>query len=219
MGESIKSMGGKLPQGTVTPVRVIGIDGGGSVSAMLNPKELAYSKSVGWAEQAGKGRDYPDLQFTAGKSITISLELMFDRYETDGDVRPDMDKLLNFALVDESLHRPPKVKVEWAGPIFSGGFEGVVESVKVRYTMFTPAGVPCRAVATVGFKQAAGVGVSGNSPDVAKMRVVKRGETLQAIAELEYRDAKEWRRIADANKVDDPLALEPGTKLLIPPIL
>src|SRR5690606_20354701 len=117
------------------------------------------------------------------------------------------------------LHRPPKVKVEWAGDIFSGGFEGVVESVKVRYTMFLPTGVPCRAVATVGLKQAAGVSAGGNSPDIAKERVVKRGETLQSIAEAEYRNAGEWRRIADANNIDDPLNLEPGAKLLIPPIL
>jgi len=51
------------------------------------------------------------------------------------------------------------------------------------------------------------------------MRVVKRGETLHSIAESEYRNAGEWRRIADANNIDDPLAVQPGSKLLIPPIL
>lgn len=216
---SIKGMAGNLTSGNVVPVKIIGIDGGGTVEAMMNPKELAYSKSVGWAEQAGTGRDFPDLQFTAGKAITISIELMFDKYEEGGDVRPLTNQLLGFALVNADLHRPPKVKVEWAGDIFSGGFEGVVESVKVRYTMFLKNGTPCRAVATVGLKQAAGVSAGGNSPDIAKERLVKRGETLQSIAEAEYRDAGEWRRIADANKIDDPLNLEPGVKLLIPPIL
>lgn len=214
----IKALGGKLlhaPGAWVT----LSAENGITVVAQLNPKELAYSKSVGWAEQAGKGRDYPDLQFTAGKSITISLELMFDKYEAYGSVKPECESLLKMALKDEGLHRPPKVKVTWGGDIIPGGFEGVVESVKIRYTMFLQSGVPCRAVATVGLKQAAGVSASGNSPDIAKMRIVKRGETLQSISEAEYRDAKEWRRIADANKVDDPLSLEPGTKLLIPPIL
>lgn len=218
MGSEIKALGGKLlhpPNSWVT----LQAENGITVVAQINPKELAYSKSVGWAEQAGTGRDYPDLQFTAGKSITISIELMFDKYEINGDVRSDTDALLAMALVDEGLHRPPKVDVTWAGEVFMGGFRGVVESVKVRYTMFTQAGIPCRAVATVGMKQAEGVSCSGNSPDVAKMRVVKRGETLQSIAESEYRDASEWRRIADANKIDDPLTVEPGSKLLIPPIL
>jgi len=48
---------------------------------------------------------------------------------------------------------------------------------------------------------------------------VQRGDTLQNIAWKEYDDPAEWRRIADFNAVDDPMALEPGTKLLVPPIL
>ncbi|MDX9721318.1 MAG: LysM peptidoglycan-binding domain-containing protein [Myxococcota bacterium] len=218
MGESISGMGGKLshsPRAWIT----LKPETGATVVAMINPKELEYSKTVGWAEQAGKSRDFPDLQFTAGKAITMSVELMFDKYEIEASVKPECESLLKMALVDEGLHRPPKVDVMWAGDIIPGGFKGVVESVKVRYTMFLPSGIPCRAVATVGLKQAAGECTSGNSPDIAKMRIVKRGETLQSIAESEYRSAKEWRRIADANKVDDPLTIEPGTKLLIPPIL
>ena len=36
---------------------------------------------------------------------------------------------------------------------------------------------------------------------------------------IEYEDPGEWRRIADANGIDDPFRLEPGKKLIIPPIL
>jgi len=57
------------------------------------------------------------------------------------------------------------------------------------------------------------------SPDHAKVYTVQRGDTLQAIAYREYDNPSEWRRIAEANAVDDPLALEPGTRLLVPPIL
>lgn len=192
---------------------------GAPVTAQINPKEIEYSKSVGWAEQPGTGRDFPDLQFTAGKAVTMSIELMFDGFETETSVRPETDKLFKMALRDESLHRPPTVRVVWGGDIMPEGFEGVIESVKVRYTMFTSAGVPVRAVATVGLKQAKDVSVSGNSPDIAKQRVVRRGETLQSIAESEYMDAGEWRRIAEANGIDDPLNLVPGTRLLVPPIL
>jgi nucleoid-associated protein YgaU len=58
-----------------------------------------------------------------------------------------------------------------------------------------------------------------NSPDHAKVYTVQRGDTLQSISFREYDDPAEWRRIADANSVDDPMALEPGMKLLVPPIL
>jgi len=204
---------GKLAKITLIP------EVGGPIEALINPKELEYSKTVGWAEQPGTGRDFPDLQFTAGKGITMSVELMFDRYEEGASVRGATDALLKLALRDEGLHRPPMVKVEWGGNVFAGGFEGVVESVQVRYTMFKADGTPVRAVATVGLKQARDVSPSGNSPDIAKQRIVRRGETLQSIAESEYMDAAEWRRIAEANNIDDPLDLKPGMRLLVPPIL
>ena len=56
-------------------------------------------------------------------------------------------------------------------------------------------------------------------PDHTKRRTVKMGETLALIAHEEYDDPAEWRRIADANGIEDPLNLTPGTRLLVPPIL
>ena len=57
------------------------------------------------------------------------------------------------------------------------------------------------------------------SPDHAKLHAVRRGETLQSIAAQEYDDPNQWRRIADANGIDDPFRLDPGARLIIPPIL
>ena len=50
---------------------------------------------------------------------------------------------------------------------------------------------------------------------------VARGETLAGIAYESYGDATVWRCIADANALDDPRKLRPGTRLLVPalPIL
>lgn len=219
MGKDIKAVGKALPNGPSTFI-VVKSETGKSVEAMINPKEIAFSKGVEWAPQGAAGLDFPDLQFTKGKAITLSLELMFDKYESDGDVRPETNTLVSFAMRDENLHRPPTVTVMAAGPLFGGdNFVGVVNTVKVRYTMFNVSGTPVRAVVTLDMQQADKDMITGNSPDVAKQRVVKRGETLQLIAESEYQNAGEWRRIADANGIDDPLSLEPGTKLLIPPIL
>lgn len=54
------------------------------------------------------------------------------------------------------------------------------------------------------------------SSDVVKVWTVRRGQTLASIAALEYRDPRYWRQIAEANGIDDPLALQPGTTLLLP---
>jgi nucleoid-associated protein YgaU len=54
------------------------------------------------------------------------------------------------------------------------------------------------------------------SSDVAKVWVVKRGQSLATIASAEYGDPRAWRIIADANGIDNPLRLAPGTRLLLP---
>ena len=54
------------------------------------------------------------------------------------------------------------------------------------------------------------------SSDVAKIWVVKRGQSLATIAAAEYGDSRAWRIIADANGIDNPLDLVPGSRLLLP---
>ena len=65
-------------------------------------------------------------------------------------------------------------------------------------------------------------GSSSTVPDAqnAGMRthVVAAGESLAKIAEQEYGDAKQWRRIYDANRdtVKDPDLIYPGQTLKLP---
>jgi nucleoid-associated protein YgaU len=46
--------------------------------------------------------------------------------------------------------------------------------------------------------------------------VVRDGDTLQSIAFAHYRDPTRWRRIAEANGIDDPMRLRRGHALTIP---
>jgi len=46
--------------------------------------------------------------------------------------------------------------------------------------------------------------------------VVQKGDTLAELAERYLGSADEWRRIAEANDIDDPTKLEIGTRLSIP---
>jgi nucleoid-associated protein YgaU len=46
---------------------------------------------------------------------------------------------------------------------------------------------------------------------------VTEGDTLWDIAGAEYGDPQQWRRIADANGVENPRTLQVGTVLEIPP--
>lgn len=145
----------------ITLEKVDGVDI--TVEAQFNPKEIAIDKSVPWQPQKKKGPN--DLEYTGGAPRTMSLELLFDGFETGQSVQPAIDDLNRLTehigtAVDEK--RPPRVKVIW-GPgtdsVSLPEFSGVVESVSVKYTMFSGDGVVLRATATVKLKEAPLVGI------------------------------------------------------------
>lgn len=191
------------------------------ISALFNPKEYAISKSVPWNPQTSAGLDAPEMQFTTGQGETLDLELFFDTYEKGTPVTAYTKRLHKLAMIDGELHRPPLLLVTWSAALT---FQGVIESINHRFTMFLESGVPVRATVSLKMREARSAQYQKqeetmNSPDHAKLRAVRRGETLQSIAAHEYDDPGEWRRIADANGIDDPFRLEPGQRLLVPPIL
>lgn len=53
-------------------------------------------------------------------------------------------------------------------------------------------------------------------PAAPRTHVVSRGETLSGIALRFYRDASQWRRIADTNKIRNPNLIRVGQRLVIP---
>ncbi|MFZ4734733.1 MAG: CIS tube protein [Bradymonadia bacterium] len=193
---------------------------GTRIQALFNPKEYTIAKSVPWNPHASAGLDAPEMQFTTGQGETLNLELFFDTYEEGTNVRMHTEQLHQLALIDSEIHRPPLLLVSWGALMF----RGVVESISHRFTMFLESGLPVRATVTISLRQAASATeqqeqIKKQSPDHAKIHAVQRGETLQMIASREYDDPGEWRRIADANGIDDPLQVEPGRRLMIPPIL
>jgi nucleoid-associated protein YgaU len=100
-------------------------------------------------------------------------------------------------------------------------FQGVLTQLETQYTLFMDDGKPVRATNHCTFKQWRSNQDDMQrqnlmSADVAKVWIVKQGQTLASIAAREYGDPGEWRAIADANALDDPLALKPGSQLLLP---
>src|SRR5207237_5243384 len=103
------------------------------------------------------------------------------------------------------------------------GFTCIVESVKQKFTLFSPEGVPLRATLTVALREYKTLdeqlGLQNpNSPDRTQGRILQRGETLSSVAARHYQKPGEWRRIADANQISDPRRTVPGTFLTLPPI-
>ena len=104
----------------------------------------------------------------------------------------------------------------------------MIDSLTVQYPLFRPDGTPIRAdgqaladAGREGRRQAVGRRLEeGPEPDDARRRrpplahVVRDGDSLPSIAFASYGDPTRWRAIAEANGIDDPLALRRGRAAL-----
>jgi nucleoid-associated protein YgaU len=194
-----------------------------NLKAMFNPTGLSVSRSVQWQSQDVAKRDNPEMHHTGAPPTTLNLVLFFDTYDSPSknkeSVRIHTDKLLGLAMVDGDKHRPPICRLTWGSD--HAFFQGVVEQLQLQFTLFMGDGKPVRATATCTFKswkQNIKDLKDQNlmSSDVAKVWLVKHGQTLATIATQEYGDPRMWRPIAQANRIDDPLKLRAGELLILP---
>lgn len=233
LGTIAGAVGSKLNPGPGEPVKAVleVLEGDAeNVTFMFNPENISVTKSVKYAPATSQGANASEQTFQAGLSRTLKIpSVYFDTFETKKNVRlVYIDKIEKLCLYNPKLHRPPRVLFVWGK--FGTENDGintctwVVTKVSVTYVMFLSDGKPVRAKVDLELQESEPikgqlVKSAKESPDHAKVYTVQRGDTLQSISFREYDDPAEWRRIADANSVDDPMALEPGTKLLVPPIL
>lgn len=198
------------------------------IPVMFNPPEYTIAKGAQFAEIAIPGIDAPVIQFIRGQTRTLSLELFFDGTRVGssatraGDVRVLLEPVAQLGRIQPNTHAPPRIRFIWGVGL---SFRGVVDSVQQKFTLFSPAGVPVRATATLSVKEYKTLEeqlkeLNLQSADHTKSRVVKRGDTLSRIAFEEYGDAGKWRHIADRNAelLPDPRRLLPGLTLEIPAI-
>ena len=205
---------------------------GSPIKAAYNPERYTVSKSVQLAEIAIPGLDSPVLQFVRGQNEKITMELFFDTTDSGmtgnvTDVRDQTKQVYQLLKVNGSTHAPPRVRLQWggSGQLTSHGASIspwlVLESVNEEFTLFSPQGIPLRARRNVTFREAWTIEqqlqvTPRHSSDRTKLRRVARGETLSHIANDEYDDPRQWRPIAEANNLDNPRLLDPGTTLVIP---
>ena len=205
-------------------VTILDTDSGRHLRALFNPKEYSISKTTNWATYDEQGKDFPDSHFTIGGRRELKMELFFDTYDTKRNVREYVKKIEKLMLIDVELHRPPILLVSWGKNALN--FKCVLEQMEQRYTMFLDDGTPVRAVVDVLFReidpnQQGSLTSDGEkqSPDHTKIRIFKKGDSLQNMAYREYEDPSKWKILAEVNKILDPTNIKPGTKIVVPPIV
>ncbi|QWF77829.1 CIS tube protein [Amycolatopsis sp. CA-230715] len=210
------------------PARV----GGGAGKTFLrvpfqfNPNQLTLTKRTEWRRNPARMAEETSVpEFVGSAPRTLSVEIFLDGTDKhDDSVEQNVSKLLRACVPTPESRRKkrpasPWVKLVW-GKAKTFSFAGVVQSVSVTYSLFDVDGTPLRARCSLTIDEGGSTTPNQNPTSGAlearRGHQVVAGDTLPALAWQEYGDATAWRLIAEANEVEDPMRLRPGTELLIP---
>lgn len=194
------------------------------IPIFFNPSEYTIESENNISEKEILGMTNKK-EFTGGGEGTLTVELFFDSYfymelekSTEyKDVREYTKKIKNLQKIVSEYHQPPICALSW-GSLY---FKAFVKSVTEKFIMFSPEGIPVRAVLKVIFSEVIEIAEelrrnSLESADRTKARILKDGETLWSLANTEYDDASHWRYIASANNIDNPRKVKSGITLVVP---
>ncbi|MEU7699032.1 MULTISPECIES: CIS tube protein [unclassified Streptomyces] len=211
------------------PPASVGAKPGGTLARLnlqFNPSTLELRKSTEWRRSPSRMAEESSLpEFVGSGPRELSLEVFLDATAThDNSVEQAVEKLMKACVPTKaSLGRKkpasPWVRFEW-GSARTTSFDGVLSNLSVSYTLFDVDGKPLRATCRLSIEEAS-VGPGGQNPTSGSRtgrstHVVVAGDSLALLAWREYGDATAWRVIAEANDIDDPMALVPGTELVVP---
>jgi len=204
------------------------IEDGSQIPCLFNPSDLALAQSNGWAADRMPGKGVPTLRYTGAGSGVLRLTLFFDTTADGKPVTNYTGKVVGLMDVNDSLPgtdtatnnaRPPWVIFHW-GDFHS--FKAVVSSLELTFEYFSQTGTPLRARAALTltqYKEDMAFGPqnpTSGTPRPHRVHRVQPGETLDRISAMHLGDSTRWRSIAEANGIEDPLALRPGMILAIP---
>jgi hypothetical protein len=214
----------------------ISVELGETIPVMFNPTEYSLDTGANYSTIQVPGMDGPITQFIAGAQDSLTIQLLFNTYQPpvyqpeqkrtvpvpDGqmeDVTIYTAKLYGLTRIKGALHRPPICTFRWG----SLQFKGVVTNVHQQVTMFLESGKPVRAFVDVTFQSVLDPLLSKKaspfeSPDRTKYRTLDESSSLWLLAYEEYGDPEQWKVIAKANGISNPLDIKAGMQVLLPPI-
>lgn len=198
------------------------------VEVQFNPQTLKVTFSnqlAGGDQSGGSGKQY------VGKGATkLSLELWFDvtvpwngkGEDPNGDVRNLTKEVIYFITPKPEGDKfiPPGLRFVWGTFLF----DGIVDAMDESLEFFSEEGKPLRSKVTLSAAQQeiqfqfndpsteAPAGADGSSaqPGTQPMEQASEGDTVQDMAGSAGR-TDDWKDIAEANNIENPRLLEPGT--------
>lgn len=198
----------------------------GEYTALINPENYAVEYKVEFNNQQASGTTGKDVPPVAKRPEDMQFEFLFDCSNVivptvKKDIYEDVENFKKLLLeYDGDSHDFKHFKLVWGKFIFKGR----CTSLNITYKLFNPDGSPIRAVCKVGFKggveEKLRIAIeSPKSPDLTRLRQVKEGDTLAALAYDVYGDSKYYLQVAQANELDNFRNLIAGTILKFPPVI
>ncbi|HEY0173715.1 MAG TPA: hypothetical protein VGB98_22065 [Pyrinomonadaceae bacterium] len=189
-------------------------DASKTVDVQFNPQTLKVSfsnKNSGGDQPGGSSK-----QFVGSGTTKLSVELLFDTTADGTDVRVNTEKVAFYIRADAgsgsgsgSNRVPPGVQFEWGSFIF----RGTVDSMEETLEYFSEEGVPLRANISLSISRQEIEFLPGEQGEGGGAGVpLETAQFRDSIQGLAGRNGKsgDWKGIAAANNIDDPLRLSAG---------
>lgn len=188
------------------------VSGGKEVTVQFNPESL----KLAFANEDNAGSQSPR-QSTGSGTSKLTVELLFDTTAAGTDVRRHTEDVAFFIKAPpDRNNRPvqPGLSFEWGSFIF----RGVVKSMDETLDYFSEEGVPLRAtlslsVARPSIEFIPAPGAAGAGPGTgatAPLEPARTNDNMQSVA-ARNGNSGDWKSMAAANNIDDPLRLPPGS--------
>lgn len=204
----------------------------GEYTAYINPGSYSHNYKICYTDPQAQGSNGGSPDFNRVPSDKVDFELVFDGtgvvpsplpgvvpFTGDGVTEQiDEFKKLVFSY-NGNIHSPNYLKLVWGTMLFRCR----LSSLNINYTMFKPDGTPLRARAKasfIGFTDEVELAKKANksSPDMTHEVTVRAGDRLPLLCFRIYGTCAPYLAVAAVNGLTDVRQLEPGTKLLFPPL-
>lgn len=189
------------------------------IDVMFNPED--YTVSLSGSFNTDEGQESSP-SFNKVEITDFIVKSFFDTYETQSDVREKTNKIAKLllpAVEGTDRNRPPICLFVWG----KFTYKGIIHKLDQKFVMFLETGIPVRAELTFTFKSVATPQEYAEYMGIEACRkvwTVKSSDRLDLIAYRALKNAALWRKIADENNIDDPIAFPQthniGKTLVIP---
>lgn len=216
-------------RGNLVPARLYAADEKGndkkdlSVNCSFNPYEYTVSQSNSYDYKPTAGAD-TKVEFKSAGPQTLTLSLIFDAYENENQMERDVSQTtrklwLLMTPEDINIKKPdaPFVVFEWG--VFK--FVAVITNMIQKFILFDHKGVPLRAKVDITFTQYKSETkdyqtLANQDESIPETAIALPNDRLESISANNLGDPANWRDVATANNITNPLALRPGQNLLLP---